>query len=476
MPTAQGADLSGNALASVSGLARNEELSWLKLSGNKLTTLAELRPLRKLRTLNAGDNELTSLEGVGALTTLRALVLNDNRIAEVKGLAELTELDALVLSRNRIMEVGPAAFKTLGNLTKLSLAHNRLRTLGRCLRRLLNLQELRVSHNLLTELPEELSQLQNLRIVDVGHNELRASPVPLLKQLSALRHLTLKGNPCANSTTYREQTLDGLPLVTHLDNNAVEGRARKKIKVAKGDRRPFKLAAPLKGTIYAKPKAAGEGGAKEEEGAAERTGRKAAKKDREQSENKKAHAVETPEERAARKAAKVQRRAKRAVEAKARWEEHNKAAVRAVDGDGDAGAKAGAATGAARSAAGEDGSVGDDDAVAAEAARSGVVSLNEAPRAAAKSAAALQLTLGATVGRGGSNAWDDEPMVRAKAPKAAAASTPAAAGADAASRKVERKAERKRKPAAAEPAQPNASLQKALQGSRWKLKKPTVVP
>ena len=71
MITAQGADLSGNALASVSGLARNEELSWLKLSGNKLTTLAELRPLRKLRTLNAGDNELTSLEGVGALTTLR---------------------------------------------------------------------------------------------------------------------------------------------------------------------------------------------------------------------------------------------------------------------------------------------------------------------------------------------------------------------------------------------------------------------
>ncbi|MEV7230924.1 COR domain-containing protein [Polymorphospora sp. NPDC051019] len=87
----------------------------------------------------------------------------------------------------------PAAISELGNLERLYLIHNQLRTLPPDIGHLINLTELDVRSNVLSALPKEIGELRKLEELYLDDNRLTELP-PEIGRLSELRELDLDGN------------------------------------------------------------------------------------------------------------------------------------------------------------------------------------------------------------------------------------------------------------------------------------------
>ena len=99
-----GANLEGNALASLAGLTGLKELY---LAGNGISDVSPLSRLTGLTRLGLHSNIVSDISPVAGLTNLKWLNLHDNRISDISPLAGLTNLTWLGLHNNQISDLSP---------------------------------------------------------------------------------------------------------------------------------------------------------------------------------------------------------------------------------------------------------------------------------------------------------------------------------------------------------------------------------
>ncbi|KAL3664534.1 hypothetical protein V7S43_010287 [Phytophthora oleae] len=140
--------------------------------------------------------------------------------------ADYPTLQSLNLSNNALRDVCHLQLLPR-SLTQLDLGGNRLRALPEELSDWLpDLKLLRLRCNALESL-RPLHGCNKLQTLDVGGNRVAlVSELRFLQSLARLRHLSLDGNPIADATTYRRETLAMLPLLQSLDGQDVTAAER----------------------------------------------------------------------------------------------------------------------------------------------------------------------------------------------------------------------------------------------------------
>jgi len=171
-----------------------------------LESLNDIGNLKAMEVLNASRNQIRSLDELKlARQRLKALILSENCVQRLpSGMIGFQSIRTLVLSHNDLEDLTP--LEPLTTLVKLSCSHNRVRKLPDT-SRWTQLQELRLAHNRITSLPSAQqwsNHASRLTILDLGHNLVQSwegvgGGVQVLAALTALRNLTLRGNPVAKS-------------------------------------------------------------------------------------------------------------------------------------------------------------------------------------------------------------------------------------------------------------------------------------
>jgi len=224
------------------------DMQKLDLKRNRLLTLHNLKPCSRLRELDITSNPITSLRGLENLTSLevliaskcrvagrldfrelapclKSLIATDNNIQKISNLASTPALKNLILSRNCIRSGG---FLKRGGqaLEKVSLSHNKLSRIPR-FGTSNKIRELRLNSNRFRTLPESLNCLKHLEILDLGQNrisEISENLLRVLRSLSSLRSLNLKGNPLTNQSGYPSRIISALsPRLEVLDGGRIFG-------------------------------------------------------------------------------------------------------------------------------------------------------------------------------------------------------------------------------------------------------------
>lgn len=226
-PRLQTLQLSANRLTRIPSLAGFSELRSLDVQRNRLTTLEGLEHLTGLTQLVANDNALATLPDLGRLSRLTRLDLQRNQLDTVEGVQHLTLLTQLDLSDNRLATL-PERIHWLVRVRYVNLSANRLVALPIGIGRMTALTQLNLADNRLSELPAAFGDLVNLRILNLRGNQLTAIPSGLerlralqelylannqvvidsaggerLESFSALRTLTLNGNPIGRVPSLR---------------------------------------------------------------------------------------------------------------------------------------------------------------------------------------------------------------------------------------------------------------------------------
>ncbi|MDZ3991293.1 leucine-rich repeat domain-containing protein [Pseudomonas sp. Teo4] len=226
-PNLQTLQLSANRLTRLPSLAGFSELRSLDVQRNRLTTLEGLEHLTGLTQLVANDNALVSLPDLGRLSRLTRLDLQRNQLETVEGVQHLTLMTQLDLSDNRLAAL-PEHIHWLVRVRYVNLSANRLAALPTGIGRMTALTQLNLADNRLSDLPVTFGDLVNLRILNLRGNRLTAIPSGLerlralqelylannqvvmdsaagarLEVLSALRTLTLNGNPIGTLPSLR---------------------------------------------------------------------------------------------------------------------------------------------------------------------------------------------------------------------------------------------------------------------------------
>jgi Leucine-rich repeat (LRR) protein len=167
-------NLSNNRLSRLDGLGAARQITFLKITDNLLTGegMEALIHLKNINVLNASNNKITGIPVLreAKFPKLKALILSNNSISSLESFWRLNTLNTLVLSHNNIGVLQTKDIQNLGNLTKLSLGHNKLKIIPN-LSPLPLLKELRLSNNLIEELPVTLSANAELAVVDLGANK-----------------------------------------------------------------------------------------------------------------------------------------------------------------------------------------------------------------------------------------------------------------------------------------------------------------
>lgn len=116
---------------------------------------------------------------------------------------------------------------SLINLKFLSLAHCKLTNLDGIATISPKLEEIYLAFNKITDI-YELMSLHRLKVLDLEHNRLPdIDSVSLLNSCQKLKALTLIGNPCANSKTYRKDVMEKMPQIIYLDEKRLRPKTPK---------------------------------------------------------------------------------------------------------------------------------------------------------------------------------------------------------------------------------------------------------
>lgn len=116
---------------------------------------------------------------------------------------------------------------SLVNLRFLSLAHCKLTNLDGIATISPRLEELYLAFNKITDI-YELMSLNRLKVLDIEHNRIPdVDSVSFLNACQKLKALTLIGNPCSNSKTYRKDIMEKMPQIIYLDEKRLRPKTPK---------------------------------------------------------------------------------------------------------------------------------------------------------------------------------------------------------------------------------------------------------
>ncbi|KAJ1527603.1 hypothetical protein ONE63_007566 [Megalurothrips usitatus] len=198
--------------------------TWAEFRGGDLSGVARLPHLPfRLTRLSLADNRLRTVaaRAFANLAALRDLDLSHNLIADVPHDAFLgmSSLQRLNLSRNSLSSRPLSAdlFKELGQLTRVSLSHNKLTgdINGDTLPWSGSIRELDLSYNELTGVSAGAwRRLPSIQALDLSHNKLQSLTPDAFSELRSLERLDLSWNAL---TTLRPGSLSGLGALRALD-------------------------------------------------------------------------------------------------------------------------------------------------------------------------------------------------------------------------------------------------------------------
>ncbi|OHT10719.1 hypothetical protein TRFO_19947 [Tritrichomonas foetus] len=180
-------------------------------------------------------------EGKKDLKTLKSLeAIADTREMSLTFLGDyFPSLQKLRLNNSIIPSIRDIS-SSLSNLRFLSLAHCKLTNLDGIATISPQLEELYLAYNKISDI-FELMSLNKLVVLDMEQNRLPdIESISLLNCCSALRALTLIGNPCSESGTYRQDVMEKIPQVVYLD----EKRLRPKVKTPTKTSRDSQVSTP----------------------------------------------------------------------------------------------------------------------------------------------------------------------------------------------------------------------------------------
>jgi len=172
----------------------NSCLMYADLRGNCIANLRGVAEHHRLETLVLDSNLLRSLEGVTRFSQLRSLRARSNMLRNTGGLVNLPALHELDLSRNTLEAVGE--LNGIVSLRTVQLSHNRLETLP------------------------SLSNLSYLSLLNVQHNNMRGIDFlgTALEHCSALQSLLFSPNPASSTIDdLRLELLHILPFLAEVD-------------------------------------------------------------------------------------------------------------------------------------------------------------------------------------------------------------------------------------------------------------------
>ena len=183
-----------NAVASEAADISNKKasallrVSSLDISHNRIQVFLGGRTLVGLETLDASYNALRS--AFHFPTSLVRLNLSHNELSSLAGIDTLTSLQYLDCSHNRVEDFGMLPC----SLEVFKASHNRIASV------------------------DQLCHLFRLLKLHLDHNELsNTTSLAMLGGLSALRHVTITGNPVAEHPKIVAMLSDYIPKLTTLD-------------------------------------------------------------------------------------------------------------------------------------------------------------------------------------------------------------------------------------------------------------------
>ncbi|GIY32828.1 hypothetical protein CDAR_612441 [Caerostris darwini] len=172
----------------------------LSLAGNSIKKITDqsFTRCRRLKILKLENNLISSIDRNSFPGTLVELSLANNLIANLNGsLTHLGNLSFLSLGHNRLHSVKDDV-KGLSQLMRLSLERNSILNIEGSFDDLLNLTFLNLAHNNLEEVENGLQRLTKLEHLDISHNNITKIDGMLFKDLSGLDSLNLSGNRLKN--------------------------------------------------------------------------------------------------------------------------------------------------------------------------------------------------------------------------------------------------------------------------------------
>jgi Leucine-rich repeat (LRR) protein len=179
------------------------------LSDSPLDYYSGPKDLMRVRSLEAtADTRESSLSILGDLVpNLEKLRLNNSILRSIRDIG-------CRLSSLRLLSIARSGVTSLNGISTLSPA----------------LEELDLAFNLITDVSDLLG-MDNLRILDLESNRLaNLSNLRLLSCCTALRSLTLAGNPlAADKDLYVKSVTEFVPQLVYLDENRIAGRRAEKL-------------------------------------------------------------------------------------------------------------------------------------------------------------------------------------------------------------------------------------------------------
>ena len=153
------------------------------------------------------------------LDELEKLRLSYRDICEIDNLEGLCALSYLSLDNNKIPEI--VNIDHLVNLTWLDLSFNKITEISG-LETLVRLKDLTLFNNEITEI-KGLGTLKGLHCLSLGNNNISLlAEIAKLRDYTALKSLSLEGNPVAKMDEYRGFTLAHLDSIEFLDYTLVD--------------------------------------------------------------------------------------------------------------------------------------------------------------------------------------------------------------------------------------------------------------
>lgn len=183
--------------ASLGTLSRAEQIN---LAANKMFKVDPpvVAGWTSVEVLNIYDCRLLRLAPLSHMQALKELRLFGNQLREVPTFGDgLPKLQLLELHRNDIAEVPPGVFDGMGELTKLNLSRNKLKSLPANLAGA-KLQSLLLDENELENIPSDIATMPALTVLLLNSNRIASLPSAFLDN-RIVQRVNVKDNPLNDS-------------------------------------------------------------------------------------------------------------------------------------------------------------------------------------------------------------------------------------------------------------------------------------